>query len=222
MLAPLHHCRSPICSIKSYDICTCSYLFTDWCRIVYTYFLYFHALHQKDTPPQSDHEDQDDNDDTESKKSSDHEEDNKSDSDKEESDNDEKEESDNDEKEESDNDNKEDNRSRSSSSASSKKSESSKEEDEEQEKEFILDEIEDNLSYEEKVRKALTGDMDFHYPEKAKIVRIFTSSTFTGKRCVMRRSFRRMSSFSPVPLVLCLPPRQGRNRTGPGCIFRLC
>ena len=189
-------------------------MFTDWCQIVYTYFLYFHALHQKDTPPQSDHEDQDDNDDTESKKSSDHEEDNKNDFDKQESDND--------EKEESDSDNKEDNRSRSSSSASSKKSESSKEEEEEQEKEFILDEIEDNLRYEEKVKKALTGDMDFHYPEKAKIVRIFTSSTFTGKRCVMRRSFTRMSSFSLVLLVLCLLPRQGRNRTGPGCIFRLC
>ena len=47
--------------------------------------------------------------------------------------------------------------------------------------EIVLDDVEDNLSYEEKVKKALTGDMDFHYPEKAKIVRIFTSSTFTGK-----------------------------------------
>ncbi|KAJ7375740.1 hypothetical protein OS493_039209 [Desmophyllum pertusum] len=37
----------------------------------------------------------------------------------------------------------------------------------------------DNLSYEQKVKKALSGDMDFHYPEKVKIVRIFTSSTFT-------------------------------------------
>ena len=151
---------------------------------------YLQPLHQdnpvqKNESPQpivqEDHEDNDDNSDrdegheSEAGKSFDEEEDNKSDSEKEESDH--------------DNNNKDD-ESRSS-SASSKKSESSKEGDEEQEQEqerekeivqeVVLDEIEDNLSYEEKVKKALTGDMDFHYPEKVKIVRIFTSSTFTGK-----------------------------------------
>ena len=41
-------------------------------------------------------------------------------------------------------------------------------------------EVADNLTYEEKVRKAFVGDLDFSYPENVKIVRIFTSSTFTG------------------------------------------
>ena len=47
-------------------------------------------------------------------------------------------------------------------------------------KNVVLAQTEVNLSYEKKVEKALVGDMDFEYPEKAKIVRIFTSSTFTG------------------------------------------
>ena len=42
-----------------------------------------------------------------------------------------------------------------------------------------MNETVDNLSYEEKVKKALKGDTDFHYLEIVKIVRIFTSSTFT-------------------------------------------
>lgn len=160
---------------------------------------YLQPLHQdnpvqKNESPQpivqEDHEDNDDNSDrdegheSEAGKSSDEEEDNKSDSEKEESDH--------------DNNNKDD-ESRRSSSASTKKSESSKEGDEEQEQEqerekeivqeVVLDEIEDNLSYEEKVKKALTGDMDFHYPEKVKIVRIFTSSTFTGKLWALHSLF---------------------------------
>ena len=47
------------------------------------------------------------------------------------------------------------------------------------------------MSYEEKVKKALVGDMNFQYPEKVKIVRIFTSSTFTGSlinRAVVRKN----------------------------------
>ena len=139
-------------------------------------------VQQNESPHQSDQEDQEDNDDnstdqdkghqSESEKSADEEEDNKSDS----------------EKEESDHENNDDNQSsRSSSSSSSKRSESSKEEEQEQEQDeqiaqdVVLDEIKDNLSYQEKVKKALAGDMDFHYPENVKIVRIFTSSTFTGK-----------------------------------------
>jgi len=43
-----------------------------------------------------------------------------------------------------------------------------------------FDQVADNFGYEEKVRKAFVGDMDFNYPEKVKFVRIFTSSTFTG------------------------------------------
>ena len=150
-----------------------------------SFLLYLQTLHQdnpvqqNESPRQSDHEDHEDNEDnspdrdegheSESEKISDEEDDKKSDS----------------EKEESDHNNSEDNQSKRSSSASSKKSESSKQEEQEQEEEIVqevvLDETEDKLSYEEKVKKALTGDMDFHYPEKAKIVRIFTSSTFTGK-----------------------------------------
>ena len=94
-------------------------------------------------------------------------------------------------KEDSDNDDDElDKKSRRSSSAGSKRSSSSREEeakdeqdekpDEDKAEDAGEDEVADNLSYEEKVKKALTGDMNFNYPEKVKIVRVFTSSTFTG------------------------------------------
>ena len=133
-------------------------------------------------------------DDTESQKSSESEQRPKSDDD--DSDNDEKNKSDS-EKEESVSEDNEDKKSRGSSSASSKKSKSSQEDEEKEErveetknkdvevkeggvKDVVLAQNEVNLSYEKKVEKALVGDMDFEYPEKAKIVRIFTSSTFTG------------------------------------------
>lgn len=37
-------------------------------------------------------------------------------------------------------------------------------------------------NYTEKLQKALSGDLDDDFPESVKVVRIFTSSTFTGKR----------------------------------------
>ena len=37
------------------------------------------------------------------------------------------------------------------------------------------------FSYSEIVNKALMGDLDGEFPENVKVVRIFTSSTFTGK-----------------------------------------
>lgn len=93
------------------------------------------------------------------------------------------------ENEESDND--EDKSKRSSTSASRKSSSSSQEDevnrkqDEKTDKnkppsDDIAAEVADNLTYEEKVKKAFVGDLDFSYSEKVKIVRIFTSSTFTG------------------------------------------
>ena len=36
-------------------------------------------------------------------------------------------------------------------------------------------------NYSEKLQKALIGDLDDDFPESVKVVRIFTSSTFTGK-----------------------------------------
>lgn len=36
-------------------------------------------------------------------------------------------------------------------------------------------------SYSEKLKKALMGDLNSEFPENVKVVRIFTSSTFTGK-----------------------------------------
>lgn len=36
-------------------------------------------------------------------------------------------------------------------------------------------------NYSEKLQKALVGDLDGGFPENVKVVRIFTSSTFTGK-----------------------------------------
>ena len=78
--------------------------------------------------------------------------------------------------------------SKNSSATASRKSSSSSHEDNQKEDEKtdenkdvdITDEVTDNLSYEEKVKMAFAGDLDFIYPEKIKIVRIFTSSTFTG------------------------------------------
>ena len=94
------------------------------------------------------------------------------------------------EDEDIENNSEENGKSRSTSSASSRSSVSSQEENikEEQDKkaevnetqEIHADKAANDLSYEEKVKKALMGDMDFNYPEKVKIVRIFTSSTFTG------------------------------------------
>ena len=61
--------------------------------------------------------------------------------------------------------------------------------EEEEEKEKEEDEggdqrvatIENLGSYSEKLQKALIGDLDDDFPESVKVVRIFTSSTFTGK-----------------------------------------
>ena len=66
-----------------------------------------------------------------------------------------------------------------------------KEEDEEEEEEEE-DEEEENANeeekkikllanYSEKLQKALMGDLNSDFPDNVKIVRIFTSSTFTGK-----------------------------------------
>ena len=83
-------------------------------------------------------------------------------------------------------------KSKRSSTSASRKSSSSSEEDEVNRKQDektdenkplsddIVAEVAHNLTYEEKVRKAFVGDLDFSYPEKVKIIRIFTSSTFTG------------------------------------------
>ena len=64
--------------------------------------------------------------------------------------------------------NDEDKKCRSSSLSGSRGSSSSQKEEEKQEQGEINNgvEIADNLSYEEKVKKAMTGDMDFNYPEK--------------------------------------------------------
>ena len=127
---------------------------------------------------------------SESQRSSEDEKEPKSDDDH--SDNEEKDESKSDQEESASEDN-EDKKSRSSSSASSEKSKSSQEDEgveEEKDEDIEIEEgsvkdvvsarTEVNLSYEKRVEKALVGDMNFEYPEQAKIVRIFTSSTFTG------------------------------------------
>ena len=118
------------------------------------------------------------------------------------------------EKEESENDDYEaEKKSKRSSTSASRKSSSSSEEDEVNRKQDektdenkppsddSVAEVADNLTYEEKVKKAFVGDLDFSYPEKVKIVRIFTSSTFTGtylepfftliKPCSFFKSFER-------------------------------
>ncbi|XP_032219851.2 uncharacterized protein LOC5519197 [Nematostella vectensis] len=57
----------------------------------------------------------------------------------------------------------------------------------------------DPLSFEEKVEKGLNGEFDFQIPGKAKIVRIFTSSTFTDtsveRNTLMERIYPRIKQF---------------------------
>ena len=43
-------------------------------------------------------------------------------------------------------------------------------------------------NYSERLQKALMGDLDSDFPENVKVVRIFTSSTFTGKYFALRWS----------------------------------
>ena len=60
------------------------------------------------------------------------------------------------------------------------------EEDEEDEEEENANEEEKKIkllaNYSEKLQKALMGDLNSDFPDNVKIVRIFTSSTFTGKQ----------------------------------------
>ena len=60
-----------------------------------------------------------------------------------------------------------------------------KEEEEEEEEEENANEEEKKTkllaNYSEKLQKALMGDLNSDFPDNVKIVRIFTSSTFTGK-----------------------------------------
>ena len=53
--------------------------------------------------------------------------------------------------------------------------EEEEEEEEEEKKTRLL------ANYSEKLQKALMGDLNSDFPDNVKIVRIFTSSTFTGK-----------------------------------------
>ena len=53
--------------------------------------------------------------------------------------------------------------------------EEEEEEEEEEKKTKLL------ANYSEKLQKALMGDLNSDFPDNVKIVRIFTSSTFTGK-----------------------------------------
>ncbi|XP_068701494.1 protein qui-1-like [Montipora foliosa] len=97
--------------------------------------------------------------------------------------------------------------SKNSSATASRKSSSSSHEDNQKEDEKtdenkdvdVTDEVTDNLSYEEKVKMAFAGDLDFIYPEKIKIVRIFTSSTFTDtsveRNTLMERVYPRLKSY---------------------------
>ena len=59
------------------------------------------------------------------------------------------------------------------------------EEEEEDEEEENANEEEKKIkllaNYSEKLQKALMGDLNSDFPDNVKIVRIFTSSTFTGK-----------------------------------------
>ena len=59
------------------------------------------------------------------------------------------------------------------------------EEEEEEEEEENANEEEKKTkllaNYSEKLQKALMGDLNSDFPDNVKIVRIFTSSTFTGK-----------------------------------------
>ena len=58
-----------------------------------------------------------------------------------------------------------------------------KEEEEEEEENANEEEKKTKLlaNYSEKLQKALMGDLNSDFPDNVKIVRIFTSSTFTGK-----------------------------------------
>ena len=58
-----------------------------------------------------------------------------------------------------------------------------KEEEEEEEENADKEEKKTKLlaNYSEKLQKALMGDLNSDFPDNVKIVRIFTSSTFTGK-----------------------------------------
>ena len=53
------------------------------------------------------------------------------------------------------------------------------EEDEEEDQRIVT--LENLGNYTEILQKALIGDLDGDFPESVKVVRIFTSSTFTGK-----------------------------------------
>ena len=57
------------------------------------------------------------------------------------------------------------------------------EEEEEEEEDADKEEKKTKLlaNYSEKLQKALMGDLNSDFPDNVKIVRIFTSSTFTGK-----------------------------------------
>ena len=64
-----------------------------------------------------------------------------------------------------------------------KNEEDDREEEEEEEEDADKEEKKTKLlaNYSEKLQKALMGDLNSDFPDNAKIVRIFTSSTFTGK-----------------------------------------
>ena len=65
-----------------------------------------------------------------------------------------------------------------------RKEEEEKEEEEEEEEENANEEEKKTkllANYSEKLQKALMGDLNSDFPDNVKIVRIFTSSTFTGK-----------------------------------------
>ena len=64
-----------------------------------------------------------------------------------------------------------------------RKEEEEEEEEDEEEENANEEEKEIKLlaNYSEKLQKALMGDLNSDFPDNVKIVRIFTSSTFTGK-----------------------------------------
>ena len=75
------------------------------------------------------------------------------------------------------------------------KEQEEEEKEEEQEEEEEGDDEEEETkdvrvvlaNYSEKLQKTLMGDLDSDFPENVKVVRIFTSSTFTGKYFSLRR-----------------------------------
>ena len=64
-----------------------------------------------------------------------------------------------------------------------RKEEEEEEEEDEEEENANEEEKKTKLlaNYSEKLQKALMGDLNSDFPDNVKIVRIFTSSTFTGK-----------------------------------------